>query len=68
MREDNTVRKVKWKKNCWVVVLVPVIINIQKLNIFYSEKGEISVSWSIKNGFMNRVGCQASFKGKEEEG
>lgn len=48
--------------------MLPVIINIQKLNIFYSEKGEIDVSWSSKNGFMNKVECQASFKGKEKEG
>lgn len=52
-------------KNCKVVVLVPVIINIQKLNIFYPEKGEISVSWIIKNGFMKKVECQASFNIKE---
>lgn len=51
-----------------MVIVVPVILNTQVLNLFCSEKGETNVSWRMKNGSKEEVGCQASFREEKEVG
>lgn len=47
-------------------MVVSVISNTEIENPF--RKGEIRVSWNFKNGLIDKVGCQVSFKEEKEVG